>query len=504
MTAANRAAAPRTPVDAWTAAAVLMAVAAMVFHAFMPTKDDISWLITNAEALLDSKELYKDIIETNPPLSVLLYLPAVLVERLTGLRAELATVVMIGLIGLGIARVVRRRLNAAGAEGGGRLEAVVVLVFLVLPLGAYGQKDQVAALIALPFFVELMLLAEQRGRPSIAAGVLAGLCVAVKPHFVLAVLFPCLWLAARAWRTGSGSWLTPLFNPGTIAAGITVVAFQGFVYLAFPTFFRDVLPMVLAVYVPIRAPLEALLVADKGFLFVVLLAVAWLYGSRTPLAGVLAAAGLGFFAAYLLQAKGWPYHLFPATGYGLLLLFGDVLPHAWAGRQGRPPLIAVTMAALILAMHSLWMMVTWIDWSPLTRAIVATGIDQPTVLNIAASHDVGHPSTRDAGGRWVGTFSCRWLTVMAYNARPDGGADDQALAAWIAHDRAVLRRDIAERRPDVILVDRRDNFDWLAWAREDPDTARLLDGYRPAGRVAGQGGTGGIDLLRRADAGSAG
>ena len=493
------AAASRRRLDAWSVAAVLMALAAMVFHAFMPTKDDISWLIINAEALLDGKELYKDIIETNPPLSVLLYVPAVFVEHLTGLRAELASIVITGLIGLAVAHWLRRRLDAVNVEGGGRAEAAVVLVFLVLPLGAYGQKDHIAALIALPFCMELALFASGRGKMSVLAGVLVGLSMAVKPQFALAILLPCLWLAMRSWRKGERIWPWFIVNRATVTAGTVVVVFQGAVYLLFPAFFRDVLPMVLEVYVPARQSLLTLLVPMKGFMFLALFVLPFLCGPRTPQVEVLAAAGLGFFAAFLIQGKGWPYHLFPATSYGLFLFFNEVLPRLWSRRQSSSPLVALLMAAFILSIHTSWMMVTWLDWSALTRAIVATGIRQPTILNIAASHEVGHPSTRDAGGRWVGTFSCRWLTVLTAGARheAEGMANDDILAAWAAHDREVLRRDIAERRPDLIIVDRRGDFDWLTWARKDADTARLLDGYAPAGQVFDSGDTGSIELLRR-------
>lgn len=498
----------RARFDAWSVAAVALALAAMVFQAAMPTKDDISWLIINAQALIDGKELYKDIIETNPPLSVLLYVPAVLIEYLTGLRAELASIVLTGLAGLAVARWIRRRLETAGAEGGGRMEAATVLVFLVLPLGAYGQKDQIAALIALPFCIELALQASSRGKMSVLTGALAGLSMAIKPQFAAAILLPCLWVAARSWWQGERCWPWFVFNRATVTAGVVVVVFQGLVYLLFPAFFRDVLPAVLEVYVPVRRPLWALLLPLKGFLFIALLVMPVIYGPRTALSEVVAAAGLGFFIAFLVQGKGWPYHLFPATSYGLLLVFGDILPRVWKQRHGRSPVVATLIAAVVLSVHTMWMMVTWTDWSALTRAIIATGIRQPTILNIAASHDVGHPSTRDAGGRWVGTYSCRWLTALtAYDELGGtGGAEHTALTFWLRHDRDVLRRDIAERRPDIILVDRRDNFDWLAWAREDPATALLLDHYVSAGQVADYGNTGHIELLRResADGGSGG
>lgn len=489
----------RARFDAWSAAAVVLALAAMAFQAVMPTKDDISWLITNAQALIDGKELYKDIIETNPPLSVLLYVPAVLVERLTGLRAELASIVVTGLVGLAVARWLRWRLDTAGIEGGSRMEAAAVLVFLALPFGAYGQKDLIAALVALPFCIELTLQAGNRGKMSVLTGALAGLSMAIKPQFAAAILLPCLWMAVRSWRRGERRWPWFVVNRATVTAGVVVVVFQGLVYVFFPAFFRDVLPAVLDLYVPLRQPFLALLLSLKGFLFIALLAVSIFYGPRTILGEVVAAAGLGFFIAFLVQGKGWPYHLFPATSYGLFLFFSEVLPHIWKQRQSRSPVAALLMAAVILSSHTLWMTVTWTDWSALTRAIVATGIRQPTILNIAASHDVGHPSTRDAGGRWVGTYSCRWLTALAMSDAMTSAAQ-AGLASpvtWLKHDREVLRRDIAEKQPDIILVDRRGSYDWLAWAREDPATAVLLDHYVPAGQVADYGGPGSIELLRR-------
>ncbi|WP_026781883.1 hypothetical protein [Pleomorphomonas koreensis] len=504
MTAMDRAAATRTPADAWTVAAVLLALAAMAFQAFMPTKDDISWLITNAEALLDGKELYKDIIETNPPLSVLLYLPAVLVERLVGVRAELASIVFTGVIGLAIARMARRRLDAAGVEGGGPLEAAVALVFLVLPVGAYGQKDHVAALIALPYFIDLVLLAERKGRMSVAAGVLAGLCVAVKPHFVLAVLFPCFGLTAWVWWTEGRLSLAPILNRANVTAAAVAVLFQGLVYLLFPAFFRVVLPIVLEIYVPAREPLWSLLVTDKGFLFPVLLLIAAFYGSWTKRESILALAGAGFFGAYLLQAKGWPYHLFPATSYGFLILAWTVLPNLRKPASRRSPLIAAAMVAVVAASHSQWMTVTWLDWSPLTRAIVATGIDRPKVLNIASSHEVGHPSVRDAGGQWVGTLSCRWITVNALISvylHPDDPAMRARSEAWQARDRDYLFEDIQRAKPDLILVERLDLLDWMDWARKMPALAAALDDYEVAVDVPGTRARAAVAVYRRKAAG---
>ena len=49
---------------------------------------DMSWLLTAADGMIAGQRLYVDIWETNPPFSVLLYLPAAYAEHLLGLRAE--------------------------------------------------------------------------------------------------------------------------------------------------------------------------------------------------------------------------------------------------------------------------------------------------------------------------------------------------------------------------------------------------------------------------------
>ena len=49
---------------------------------------DNSWLFTVCEKLLDGAQPYVDVIETNPPASFMIYMPAVLLARMIGLPIE--------------------------------------------------------------------------------------------------------------------------------------------------------------------------------------------------------------------------------------------------------------------------------------------------------------------------------------------------------------------------------------------------------------------------------
>ncbi|WP_237152721.1 hypothetical protein [Oryzibacter oryziterrae] len=485
--------------------AFVLAVLAVAFYVTRPTKDDISWLIVTAEALWDGKRLYVDIIETNPPLSVLLYLPAVALERLFGLRAEIGTILMTALIGWGVTSAATRRLAAAGLLASPlAFELAAAVIFIWLPLGAFGQKDHVAAMIALPFLCDLAVMAEghrkgERRIPWVWTGVLAGLAVAIKPQFGLAVALPSLVLCLvdRNWRL--------LINRASIAAGCTFVAFQAMVYAFFPAFFHDVLPMLLGLYAPMRQDLKTLVIADMGMMVPILLVIAGLAlgrGSRQPLPIALMLAAVGFFAAFLIQGKGWPYQLYPALAYAFLPGLGLALPALWRLDRPRSRTVGLTVA-LALILGARWMTLTWIDYSDLTAAIRATGIATPRILNIAASHGIGHPSTRDAGGIWVGTLMSRLISVQVMNtrsSRPPEQRDDALLDHWEAYDRASLRSDLATRAPDMLLIERGPDFDWLAWARQDAETARLLDGFVFASRVPDHEADGFVELfVRKAD-----
>ena len=64
---------------------------ALALRHLLAANTDVSWLLTVAERVLDGQRLYVDVIETNPPMAVLIYMPGVVIARALGLPAELVT-----------------------------------------------------------------------------------------------------------------------------------------------------------------------------------------------------------------------------------------------------------------------------------------------------------------------------------------------------------------------------------------------------------------------------
>ena len=58
----------------WISIAIVFA-AAVLLRQIVPLNTDVSWLLTVGERVLDGERLYVDIVEINPPMAVLAYLP---------------------------------------------------------------------------------------------------------------------------------------------------------------------------------------------------------------------------------------------------------------------------------------------------------------------------------------------------------------------------------------------------------------------------------------------
>src|SRR5260370_2407740 len=74
----------------WISIVILFAVAIVLRHV-LAANTDVSWLLTVGERVLDGRRLYVDVIDANPPMAVLIYLPGIVIARALRLPAEVVT-----------------------------------------------------------------------------------------------------------------------------------------------------------------------------------------------------------------------------------------------------------------------------------------------------------------------------------------------------------------------------------------------------------------------------
>jgi hypothetical protein len=479
---------------------VLIVVAAAVLRHFVVANTDVSWLLTLGEKVLAGQRLYVDLIEVNPPASILLYLPAIAIGRILELTPEWVVDGLVFLaIGLSLrlaGRIVARARLFEQIDGWS-LTACAAAVLAILPAQAFGEREHIALIAILPALA--VYAARAKGASpgpdsAIVAGLGAGLAIIIKPHLVLGIVAAVIatMLCTKSWRplAATENW---------IAGGLTVL-YGAFVAVAFPSFLTDIIPLVNAVYVPVRRPF-ATLVGSPGICLSAagLLGLALIKRRRvlSPPYCLLLAAESGFFLAFLIQGKGWPYHSYP-----MLALVIIALGAAAAERKSSTPVTLtiqhriarlgpMLLIQLVIVAGFIWMNLAT-DTAALVEPIRRIK-PHPTMLAITPDIAVGHPLVRRLGGRWAGSACSLWISAGVLQQQRSEALDAptrRRLDAYMARDRAILSEDIRRERPDIVLVDET-AFDWDAWARSDPPLSGALNAYSEAERV------GGMIILRR-------
>lgn len=483
---ARRGASAKFVREYWATFAIF-AIAA-VLCATSPTAGDVSWLISLNEKVLAGKVPYVDFIEVNPPASILLYTLPVWLAKIVGVRPEFMVPLFVfaaAAASLGFSAWIVSRAKLIAPARLANLVALFALLLLVLPAQLFGQREHIALIAFLPALCVYWLRGVRQPVPLLIAaiaGLGAALIVIIKPHMIFAILFCAATTAyyARSWR--------PIFAIEHWISATCAAAYGVFVALAYPAFLTDIVPMVMSVYVPVKAPLGTFLIFFATPIWLISLAgVFLLIGRRAgsfPFV-LLLAASAGFSCSYYIQQKSWAYHAYPMIALALAAL---TVAFVWRWPLEMPAHEAANMrakrigAALGVALLA-GATYCWFSFGVDMRALVNTinaAASKPKLLAISADLGVGHPLTRQVGGTWVSRVCGLWMTSGAIILK-NTGTTGEALARaqhYAARERMMLLEDIRNEKPEIILVDRI-GFDWLKWAQADAEIARELEHYRP-------------------------
>jgi hypothetical protein len=485
----------------WAALTLALFVTGAAMAALRHTDVDVAWLLTLGDKLLASQRPYIDMFETNPPMSILLYLPAVIAGRGLGVAPEILVNV---LVLLAIAASLALSGRALSQSIGDRvklwkLAAAGAFVLTVLPTGVFAEREHIVVIAILPFLAVVIARSQAQGatKPpgalvAVIAGLGCGVAMAIKPHFALVAGGALL---VSAWRMRS---IRPLIAPEVWAASLVVGLYALAIVLFFPAFLTF-LPIIRDTYLAVRQPFFQLLIWPPPLVWLILGGVAFLTAKARPGAGwpvaILLAASAGGFASYLIQGKGWPYHSYPMLSLATLALAVSVTLGATVSAplggllESRAAKIGAVAASLVLVIGALGASMRWFtlkgDYHALNGPVAAI-TPHPRLISITSDIAVGHPLTRELHGQWVGSGCAQWVSAGAMTLEHRGGLSPnqrRRLDGLMIQDRLRLTHDITTGRPDVILIST--NRDWVGWAMADPALAAALAAYHPVETVQG-------------------
>jgi hypothetical protein len=507
----------------WAIAGALAALTLMAAERRV-TPSDLGIYLYAAERLLDGGTLYRDVVEINPPLIVWLNLPAVLLARWTSLPADTAYrltitalfVFSIWLCGRFVARAVADRVIVR--------TFLLLLWFALFPLAwiDFGQREHLLLGLVLPYV--LLAGARAANRPTrllerVIAGVMAGVAICLKPHFVV------LWLSLEAWvrlRKASGR-LTPgaesLATVGLVAAyGITVLAATDYVGVL------SVLGPAYATFMN-ASPTHALLVNPAAPLVLFALFAFAALRRSPPLVvpwSLLATAIASAYAAGVLQHKGFRYHYYPAFAFAMVLVgWMALIARQRTSVSARlytrlTPLLTATIVLVVLG-HAFVEALGWDSrrsrevkgLADLADEVGSRSRGRPVGV-LSYSVDGAFPLINEINGSLALRLPSLWPFAASYwDSLLVGGAlryrDVQDMPAAERYMWDVVRQDLTSNPPGVLLVlsagrDVRGNglrrLNYLAYFARDPELRRLFDSYQLVD------GTGEYHVYERLDPGA--
>ncbi len=446
---------------------------------------DVSWLITMCERILNGERAYVDIVETTPPVPMLLYMPGALLAKYVGGAPETWTFAFAYASAFGSLWLAARILPTYVTDGGRSdwlVLAPAAVVLFLLPRDAFAQREYFAAAWALPMTAVFIRHATDQSWPPLTdrvlAALLGGLMIAVKPPLFA---LPGVLLGLYYWaRTRSLSFLLPSGLVAAAAIGLFLTAVS---LAAFPDYLRNMSGIMTDVYVPARGP--AWLVLEGACLGVLsCLGITLILSLRggAPAATISAIAAAGFLIAVFVQGKYFSYQASPAALFGVLAAGVAFFRRLRRLGQASLPLRAATMGVYGLAACAIGALffVAFADHRPVMRDLTWAGaLSHPRALAVSPIEDTSFPLAREIGARWVGRSHSQWIARYVQYAL-DGSAltprDKERLLDYRRTDPEGILREIVDKRPDIIIEDTRPQYSWLV-----PELNALqpgfLDGY---------------------------
>ncbi len=499
----------------------VVVAAAVLGQTLVRPSPDVSWLLYAAREMSHGARLGVDLLEVTPPMIFLPMLAVVWVAGILGVGMWPAWIGAVVVMSVGVLLLTHRILLSERPNGGdqGALMLATAFLILVLPSVDFGQKEHLTAVLVLPY---VMLAARRLTRASVApwvavvAGVMGGIAIGIKPHFVLLMAGI---LVLEGWRLGRQlPWVEHL---SVILVGILYLTLVSILipgYYAYAKEYGGLYQAFLS-----GSVVETVVFGDgsiPGLIALGVFAVLRRYVSqwRSSLTDALAVATLAFYLAAVLQGKGWFYHFLPSIVFGSLLLALIITE----GARRLPGLhriyhalgAAVLCATIITPIpRTVWRLLqpssSVHDADPNFHKLVpiVQGVgDGVTVAVLSSNIASAFPLILESGARWPLRFPSLWPLIALY---ADSLNWTKVIVPRPYEERGPFERsfvhdvveDLQNGSPELVIVLRPDanaigwggarHFDYLDYLETDPEFARFFASYSSIGSV------GNYDVYRR-------
>ena len=277
---------------------------------------DLAWLLHCLDRFMEGGSYTKDFYETNPPLSFLIHFPAYLIYTNTATDEHTAVTITF-LCYMAISNIVVFKMHSD--------KNITIILSLILAqtwgMGLlFASKDHLIFIFLAPLCLWQYCITQQQRQPmaiNILCIIMGGIAISLKPHYgVITAGF----FAHRLYKTQSLlACLKSVDFIGLLLFGLSYIALT----IMFVPSFWEILPHITSLYVYNDQPFSL----SNGLPVFALTILAFLtslmikdQNTQRTIQGLLTISVLCLIP-YILQFKGYIYHLAPMLGFTIAALF---------------------------------------------------------------------------------------------------------------------------------------------------------------------------------------
>ncbi len=442
---------------------------------FPPTWD-VAWQHHIAKEVLHGGELYRDVIDLNPPLWFWAAIPSVWLAEFTQ-QSSFAIASFFNHLGLAIALpCVWSLLPKTWTQFGRTIFCAGFIAAIgMLPLDEAGQREQAFSLACVMWVA--IFAARLNGQriglgPAILVGLIAAYGFALKHYFLLVPVTLELWLIwkqRKDWRP---------FRPEVLTLAFSAVVYAISVVALVPDYLTEIVPLTAASYQGLRDfGDEPMLVAISkiiglssiAFIPFILVLLNRKAGPFEPIA--LGLCWVAILCAFnvCIQAKGWGYHFMPIKAVIILAALALILHKPRAQPEIGLRFSRLVAGTLILGNVVIPGLKTWTfvqENAPLPEGSPARVIEQmleksPRDSTVAVlSSNPGNAFYRpfQSGKTFYSRYFSAWMLPQLH---ADKSVNGQAILQDV---RTKITQDLMCSLPDMILIETTASYNSSLWS----------------------------------------
>lgn len=414
---------------------------------------DTLWLCDAASRLLAGQTMAAAYYDPNPPLSVMLYVPPVLAS-MTGLITIHDAVFVYTLLILALSALLTYNILKVipGIELTTAVSATVALVMAntILSSLSFTERDQILGMMLLPFVLTQTGITKKWPLPPVIKHttlILGAALILLKPHHGL---IPTLIILHRAMAEKR---LSVWRDPDFMYLASAVVGYAAILFFYFSDYLNIILPDVTDLYLMNFSEFALIKGVFCALLCITGLLIAFIINNKLWLTYYFFAAAMISIIPFIVQMRGYEYHLMPATTFfwcAVAVMSKDSLQKFMA------PQLSLFLTTLLMTVTAFSLTTVRIyfptheQYKELPLAKFLEDCESPCPVFVLNNHiEITHQTALYSDKPWASRFPSFWFIPGIFDTDKTTPAE---LARYREKYGRMVAEDLALYKPQRVLI----------------------------------------------------